>query len=526
MRLLHLLSILTSIAFLAPSSPAWTQTRVALVIANGAYQSAPYLPQPPRDAAAVAAALEHTGFTTITRTDLTQSDIATTLEDFARSTRDADIALFYYSGHALRFDGRNYLAGVDTVLHDETDVPRMIRVDPIVAALTRARKLGILVLESCRGTPLVEALRRPIGSARALPLGAGLAEIAAPDGMIVATAEKTGDCAADAGDRHSLFTAAFLRHIGEPDDISDIFRSIRDDVSETAQHAQRSELSVAAHFDFNDNRVSTPENSTAPETLPDPVLPDAIGSARLRQTALAGDPEAPATADLPDAIGDEDGEPPGFSVPATADLPDAIGGLKLRSAACAGDPAAAYEVGLRFAQGRGVSVNYPEAVWWFSRAELAGLAPAALKLGVLYERGQGVGKDLEQARLYFLKAAEGGNAAAMHNLGVLEAERGNHVSAAQWFARAARHGVTDSQFNLAVLYYRGDGVVPDLQESYKWFSLAAARGDREAMDRRNNVVLQLSDVALASAEQAIRYFVVEPQPDEAFHVPGPPGGWD
>ena len=49
-------------------------------------------------------------------------------------------------------------------------------------------------------------------------------------------------------------------------------------------------------------------------------------------------------------------------------LPVAIGGSKLRSAAVAGDGAAAYEVAVRFAEGRGVPVNMDEAAYWYERA--------------------------------------------------------------------------------------------------------------------------------------------------------------
>ena len=214
------------------------------------------------------------------------------------------------------------------------------------------------------------------------------------------------------------------------------------------------------------------------------------------------------------------------NVPDTETLPDAIGGARLRAAALAGDPGAVYEVGVRFSKGKGVPVNYLDAALWFRRAEQAGVVPAAFQLGVLYEKGQGVEKDKDKAMMYYQKAAERGNAAAMHNLAVLEADRGNSVSAADWFLKAANRGLTDSQFNLAVLYYRGVGVERDMAESYKWFSLAAARGDRDAKDRRKDVAMRLSDAALATAEQAIRSFVVEAQPDEAVNVPAPFGGWD
>ena len=45
-------------------------------------------------------------------------------------------------------------------------------------------------------------------------------------------------------------------------------------------------------------------------------------------------------------------------IPPTERLPDAIGGPVLRAAALKGDPAAAYEIGVRFAEGKGVAVEF------------------------------------------------------------------------------------------------------------------------------------------------------------------------
>ena len=57
-------------------------------------------------------------------------------------------------------------------------------------------------------------------------------------------------------------------------------------------------------------------------------------------------------------------------------MPIAIGGSRLRSAAVAGDAAAAYEVAVRFAEGRGVAADMEEAARWYERAASKGLTPA------------------------------------------------------------------------------------------------------------------------------------------------------
>jgi localization factor PodJL len=210
-------------------------------------------------------------------------------------------------------------------------------------------------------------------------------------------------------------------------------------------------------------------------------------------------------------------------------LPPAIGGAVLREAAVAGDAAAEYEIGLRYAEGRGVAVNASEAARWLELAAKQGLAMAQFRLAGFYEKGVGLKKDVETARRLYKAAAEQGNAKAMHNLAVLYAEgaavKPDYRTAAQWFRLAADHGVADSQYNLAILYARGIGVDQNLVESYKWFALAADQGDQEAAKKRDEVAKRLDPPALATAKLAVRTFVPQPQPEAATAVKLP-AGWD
>jgi localization factor PodJL len=217
-------------------------------------------------------------------------------------------------------------------------------------------------------------------------------------------------------------------------------------------------------------------------------------------------------------------------IPAAERLPDAIGGAALRNAALKGDASAAFEVGVRYAEGKGVPSNYDEAAKWYDRAAQAGVVPAMFRLGTLYEKGLSVKKDLDTAQRYYMQAAERGNAKAMHNLAVLDADGGgkgaNYKSASLWFRKAADRGVADSQFNLGILYARGIGVEQNLAESFRWFSLAAAQGDADAGRKRDDIAKRLDPQSLAAAKLAIQTFVPEGQPDDAINVASPAGGWD
>ncbi len=211
-------------------------------------------------------------------------------------------------------------------------------------------------------------------------------------------------------------------------------------------------------------------------------------------------------------------------------LPAGIGGPALRTAAAAGNAVAQYEVGIRYAEGRGVAANAAEAARWLERAAKQGVALAQFRLAGLYEKGTGVKKDVETARRLYKSAAEQGNAKAMHNLAVLYAEgaavKPDYRTAAQWFRLASDHGISDSQYNLAILYARGIGVDRNLAESYKWFAIAAAQGDQDAALKRDDVAKHLDVKSLSEAKRAVRDFVPQPQPDAATVAEPPSGGWD
>jgi localization factor PodJL len=265
-------------------------------------------------------------------------------------------------------------------------------------------------------------------------------------------------------------------------------------------------------------------NSSAPNTL------DGTATVAIPQPAPAASPVSAGdiTGTIPTA-------PAGrkltmIQVPPTERLPDTIGGPALRTAALKGDPSAAYEIGVRFAEGKGVAPDYEQAAKWYDRAAQAGVVPGIFRLGTLYEKGLSVKKDVEIARRYYMQAAERGNAKSMHNLAVLDADGGgkgaDYKSAAQWFRKAADRGVADSQFNLGILYARGIGVEQNLAESFKWFSLAAAQGDADSAHKRDDIAKRLDAQSLAAAKLAIQTFTPERQPEDAINVPAPPGGWD
>src|SRR5262245_35581891 len=115
-------SLLAVAAHLATLAPAAAEKRVALVIGNSAYENVPKLANPSNDASDMAAKLKALGFEVVEGVDLGKRDMEKRIRAFAAALSGADVGLFYYAGHGLQVDQRNFLAPVDAQLKIESDL--------------------------------------------------------------------------------------------------------------------------------------------------------------------------------------------------------------------------------------------------------------------------------------------------------------------------------------------------------------------------------------------------------------------
>jgi uncharacterized protein len=82
-------------------------------------------------------------------------------------------------------------------------------------------------------------------------------------------------------------------------------------------------------------------------------------------------------------------------------------------------------LGVRYANGWGVTQDYGKAREIFQKAADADYSNAMVNLGLLYHTGEGVARDDTKAREWFQKAADAGSNLAMNNLGALwDGQRG------------------------------------------------------------------------------------------------------
>ena len=218
--------------------PAFAAKRVALVIGNSAYQTIPPLANPANDADAVSTMLKEAGFDVVAlKRDLKVNEMRRALRSFSDDTRDADLALVYFSGHGVEIDGTNYLIPVDAVLERDIDAyDEAIPLDRVLAVMEPARQLRIVIVDACRDNPFKAT--KHTASSRGIGRGLSRVEPESPN-TLIAFAAKAGTTAADGNDRLSPFTAALVKYLPRPGlDLRKAFGFVRDEVLKATRNRQ------------------------------------------------------------------------------------------------------------------------------------------------------------------------------------------------------------------------------------------------------------------------------------------------
>ena len=233
-----LLGILIQVTGYAHAS---SEKRVALVIGNSDYKDPSLaLASPKNDADAIAAVLRSLDFEVMLVTNVGKQQMDSALERFARLSTTADSALFFYAGHAIQHDGKNYLMPIDAQLDNEISIRSdLTSVDSVRTALDRASGVRILILDACRNNPAAAQFDQL--SPR------GLARIYRADGLVIAYATAPDAVAQDGtNSAHSPFTSALIKEMGEPGlEIGMLFRRVAKDVNETTNGTQQPETSIS-----------------------------------------------------------------------------------------------------------------------------------------------------------------------------------------------------------------------------------------------------------------------------------------
>ena len=194
-----------------PQNAQQTEPRIAFVVGNAGYASGA-LPATLNDAGLVAEALRSIGFEIIEGADLSQADLVRTYREFlgkVEASGPDTLAFVYFSGHALSFEGENYLLGIDARLTRESDIPiEGVRLSDLMRPLANSpARAKVVMIDAMRPLPF-----RPQGKG----LARGLEAIDPPQGMLVAYATAPGTVAPDQPGNYGPYATAIAEMLRAP----------------------------------------------------------------------------------------------------------------------------------------------------------------------------------------------------------------------------------------------------------------------------------------------------------------------
>lgn len=259
--------------FLATLSTAFgAENRTALIIGNADYSESP-LKNPGNDARDMADALEQIGFDTTLVVDVDRREMGRSIRDFGKKLRKrGGVGLFYYAGHGMQIDNRNYLIPVDSPMEEEDEVPyESVDVGSVLAKMESAgNALNVIILDACRNNPFPSQFR---SSSR------GLARVEAPIGSLVVYSTAPGAVADDGDGRNGIFTGHLLEQLRTPGlSLSETVRRTRAAVVKATQRAQVPWESSSLLTDIAFTKPIASENLLplpTPERTPEPTAPKA-----------------------------------------------------------------------------------------------------------------------------------------------------------------------------------------------------------------------------------------------------------
>ena len=235
----------------AHSMPISNERRIAFIVGNDEYMAGNALHNSVNDAQAVAEKLQSIGFDVDTAFNLTKHELEIHLNRFALKAKGYSMVVFYYAGHGMAINGRNYIIPAKAVLDNETTVKyNCIEVSSIINTLKKSGCITkFIILDACRNN---------IFSEKGLDLTSGFDTFEDTEGTIILNSTSLGKTAFD-GDvlaGHSPFGAAFLKtlsipNLDEDDFIKEVTRMVKV-ATEGAQIPSRSS-SFTGTFIINQN---------------------------------------------------------------------------------------------------------------------------------------------------------------------------------------------------------------------------------------------------------------------------------
>jgi len=264
---IRIVLILLIFVLVYPSSlMAATTQRVALVIGNSTYSSGP-LKNPVNDAVDIDSSLKKLGFDTILKKNASMQEMENAIRDFGNRLKRGGDGLFYYAGHGVQINGKNYLIPIGARIEKETDAKyQAIDAEMVLDEMANAgNAVNIIILDACRDNPLGRSMR---SASRGLTIISD-----APKGTFITYSTSPGKTAEDGVGRNSPYTKALLKYMNEPGlPIEQVFKKVRQNLDTTTRGKQVPWELSSLKGDFYFKTGSASKSAASNQTGKSPAL--------------------------------------------------------------------------------------------------------------------------------------------------------------------------------------------------------------------------------------------------------------
>ncbi len=236
--------------------------RLALVIGNSAYAEGA-LANPVNDATDFAAKLRGLGFQVELLLNADQRAMEEAIDTFTRAlTGPGKVGLFYFAGHGIEYQGRNYLLPIGAILNGAVDLRyKAVDAGRVLDGMGESGNgLNMVVLDACRNNPFPSTFRSA---------SRGLARLSPAKGTLVLYATQPGAVASDGDGRNGVFTKHLLSAMDEPGlEVEQAFKRAALAVDQETGGAQTPWIEgvVLGQFAFRPSRVALRPTVGAPVT--------------------------------------------------------------------------------------------------------------------------------------------------------------------------------------------------------------------------------------------------------------------
>lgn len=250
------------------------EDRVAFVIGNAAYSGSNKLINPVNDAKAVSSALRDQGFDVSEFTDLGKQQVNELRQQIEKRVKRNTVLFFYYAGHGVQVEGRNYLVPVDARFSNGNDLAdESLYLGDVLAAIEKRRpRLSVVILDACRDNPFAHEKSNATKK--------GLARVDPPSSTVVFYATRPGGIASDGTEGNGLFTQSLLREFKSPQTpLEVVFRRVSTAVYKSSRGEQEPWIEGVIREEFSFFKDHSVETAIlTPTAAPSLALPHQTSS--------------------------------------------------------------------------------------------------------------------------------------------------------------------------------------------------------------------------------------------------------